>query len=253
MKRLSLLIAVSIIGAVGGPRVTAADHDNLDEHLPTSVQDAYPLAWRAFEAQMAIGYREPDDDDGGVVILPRLEIGALPNLQVGVGAEFITDGDRHHSGDVIVSGLYGFTQESLLLPGLALAVDLALPTGQDSDGLRGKALAVLTKGLVPWWTDRWHVNAGWELLEDAGTDERSDRFMLILGWSRPLGSGTVLVLDGIREQGAGSGSPWESAFEIGLRRQLTPLTVASLGAGVFFVDHEGYDRGQVLMGLQRSF
>ncbi len=242
------LTALAVTTAVHG-----ADHDNLEAGLPTSIVDAYPIPFRALEMQLALGYQKPDATNGGLVITPRLELGALPNMQISAGVEIITDGVRRHSGDLAVDALYGFTQETLWLPGLAVAADLAFPTGVDSQGVRGTAMAVLTKGLVPSWPDRWHVNVGWELLSDAQDGEREHRFVAMLGYSRSLTTDLVLVADGVRRQGETVGSSWETAAELGVRRQITPLAVASLGGGLDFADHVGYTQVRVVLGLQHSF
>lgn len=247
------LVFVPLLATTITTPVWAADHDNLEKGLPTAAQDAYPIAFRALEAQLALGYQKPDEDDGGVVITPRLEIGLAPNLQVAAGVTFITDGDRDHSGDVRLDGLYNLNQETIWLPAIALAADVAFPTGENSQGVRTTALLVLTKGLMPWWTDRWHVNVGWEFLSDAGDEERDQRFQVLLGYSRPLDTDTIVVLDAVRQQGEDDGSPWETMAEVGLRRQITPLAVASLAGGIEFIDHAGYAGVRVTAGLQRSF
>lgn len=256
MNRLSLADHVLVVLPLLASAITpafAADHDNLEKGLPTSVQDAYPMAFRAVEVQVALGYQKPDDEDGGMVISPRLEVGLAPNLQVAASVTFITDGDRDHSGDITLDGLYNLNQETIWLPAIALAADVALPTGEDSQGTRTTALLVLTKGLVPWWADRWHVNVGWEFLSDAGDAERDHRFQVLLGYSRPLDTDTVLVLDGLRQQGEDSGAPWETVAELGLRRQVTPLAVASLGGGMEFIDHAGYAGFRLTATFQHSF
>ncbi len=79
------------------------------------------------------------------------------------------------------------------------------------------------------------------------------RFQVLLGYSRPPGTDTVLVPDGRRREGEDDGSPWETLAEVGLRRRITPLAVASLGGALEFVDHPGCAGVQVVAGLQHSF
>ena len=250
-RRLPLVLTLAGTALIS--TLSAADHDNLEAGLPTTVVDAYPVHFQALESQIVLGYQKPDREDGGFVISPRLEVGAAPNLQVGASVTFITDGDREHSGDITLDALYGFTQESLWFPGLALAADVALPTGKGSHGLRTTAMAVLTKGLVPSWPDRWHVNVGWEFLSDPRDEERDRRFVAVLGHSCPINTDTVMVVDGVRRQGETIGSPWLTSVEVGFRRQISPLAVASLGGGLDFADHTGYAGVRVVLGMQHSF
>lgn len=246
-------LAVPLLALVAATSALAADHDNLEEGLPTEARDAYPIDYRAVEAQLGLGYQKPDDADGGLVITPRLEYGLAPNLQIAASVMLITDGDRQHSGDISLDGLYNLNQETRWLPAIALAADVAFPTGEDSHGVRTTALLVLTKGIIPWWADRWHVNVGWEFLSDASDDERDERFQVLLGYSRPLGTDTVLVVDGLRQQAEELGEPWETTAEVGVRRQVSPLAVVSLGGAIEFIDHDGYAGMRVTAGLQRSF
>jgi hypothetical protein len=111
------------------------------------------MDYQALEAQFALGYQKPDDTDGGLVIMPRLEVGAAPNLRLGAAVTFLAGGDRDHSGDIIVDALYNLQLHTgvVVWPALAIAGDVALPTGKNSRGVRTTVMTVVAKGLVPWW------------------------------------------------------------------------------------------------------
>lgn len=254
IARMSALAASQVVlGCVALVSLSAADHDNLEEHLPITVQDAYPLPFGAIEAQLAAGYQKPKNGDDAFALMPRLEYGLAPNLQASVATTIITDGDRQGSGDITVGALYDFNQETVFVPAIAVAADVDLPTGEDSHGVGGVAWLLMTKGPVPSSSDRLHLNLGWEWLGDSEGDERDGRFIGVLGWSRPLGTDTVLVLDVVRRESETYGLPWETAAEMGLRRQLTPLAVGSLGVGADWDDDTGYTGFRLTAGLQRSF
>jgi hypothetical protein len=72
----------------------------------------------------------------------------------------------------------------------------------------------------------------------------------VAGYSRRLGADTVIVADYVREQADEKGKTFD-IVELGLRRQLTPLTVLSAGAGAGVSKDSPNVRFTV--GFQKSF
>jgi len=76
--------------------------------------------------------------------------GALPKLQLGVGTTLLTDpseSDEVRSGDLKLSGLYDFNQETLALPASGFKLTVNLPTGVASSGTDVELKALVTKSL----------------------------------------------------------------------------------------------------------
>ncbi len=81
----------------------AADHRKLEEGLPVRVQDAYPLEFRALEAQPHMRYEMLPEESQILVINGKLEWGAVRNgqlsLELPVRYEFGEDLHQlHHRG-----------------------------------------------------------------------------------------------------------------------------------------------------------
>ena len=55
------------------PPLRAADHTNLEEGLPTRVEDAYPIAYRAFEFQGLARYENLDAEEDDRLTLEELD------------------------------------------------------------------------------------------------------------------------------------------------------------------------------------
>jgi hypothetical protein len=136
--------------------------------------------------------------------------GAYPNLQLGMGTTLFTDrdefDDQAKSGELCVSGLYNFTQETLTLPAFGVKLELNLPTGVESAGID-----MDLKGLVTKSFDRLslHLKAGYELLSETRHDEREGLYHVALGASSPVGAPqrtrTTLIGDVGTEQGSRRG------------------------------------------------
>jgi hypothetical protein len=243
---LSLLFTFLII-----PLGWAADHFNLEEGLPTRVEDAYPIAFRGREVQGLFRYEQEADDRDKFTFEPRLEFGIAPNAQLTLHTPFfIGNADREGSGDLKIGGLYNFNTESINIPAFAIAAEGEIPTGKESRGLDTTLKLITTKSISDSGLDRLHLNLAW--IHNAGnrTEEREHRYSAILGYSRRLGPDTILVGDFVREQQREEGKN-SNIFEIGVRQQITPLTVGTIGVGTGI----GEDSPDIILtvGFQQSF
>jgi hypothetical protein len=229
----------------------AADHHNLEEGLPTRVEDAYPTAFRNREVQSVFSYDRTHEDENRVTLEPRLEFGIAPNTELRLSAPFfVGDADRTGSGNLDVSALYNFNTEGLMLPAFAVEGEGAIPTGKDSQGFDTTLKFIATKSISKTGLDRIHLNLGWTHNADREDDEREHRYLAILGYSRRLTADTVFVTDFIREQERQHGE-YSNILELGIRWQLTPRAVFSFGGGAGLGEES--PRARASVGFQRSF
>ncbi len=230
---------------------SAADHSNLEEGLPTHLEDAYPVAFRGREVQAMFSYERTNESEDRLTIEPRLEVGVARNTQATLRIPFYTgNADRSGSGDVALGALYNFNTETLALPALALAGEAEFPSGKDSHGVDTTLKFIATKTVGSSGLDRIHLNLAWMHNASSEPDERRDRYVGILGYSRRVNADTILVADYVREEEETEGEA-ANVVELGLRRQLTPLTVLSVGLGAGFGEDSPDFR--VTAGYQRSF
>ena len=98
--------------------------------------------------------------------------------------------------------------------------------------------------------DRLHLNL--EFMHNAGRreDERSTRYAAILGYSTRVGPDTIFVADFSREQERRAGEN-ANIIEAGIRHQVTPRTVFTIGAGAGI--REESPKFRISIGIQRSF
>ncbi len=217
----------------------AIDHKNLDEGRPLRLDDAYAISTGEIAIEAGAGFRLVRRGADQGVFPVELLYGALPNLQLGVGSTLFTDphevDDRPKSGDLHLSALYNFNQETTSLPAFGLKLGLGLPTGVDARGY-----SVEVKGIVTKSVERLslHLNAGYQFVTDSRHDERDGRYELALGFSYPVGAPrftrATLVGDVFAEQAVHRGESTTVGTEVGVRFQLTPRLVWDIGVGTEF-------------------
>lgn len=251
--RLVLPMMVMVVLACSGAAAFASGHEDLEENLPTELEDAYATPYRNIEFQGFVRYM--DEKPGNrFVYQPQFEFGIIPNTQLKLAGTFYSGNvDREGSGNVSSEVLYNFNAESVYVPATALAVNAELPTGERSNGVDVTTKLIFTK--MPYvrttLLHRLHANLIWK--RNAGRDretERHDQFKGILGVTSRAGKDMTVILDYVREQKEQKHEE-ANVVEIGLRRQLTPFTTAAVGAGAGIgADSERY---RITIALQHSF
>lgn len=255
MKNLLVTTAAALVSLVLalGPASRAADHDNLEEGLPTQVEDAYPIPFGNHELQGFARYQERSKRGRDLhewFLQPQYEWGIFPNTQLGVAVPFkLKDADPYGSGDTHFKLLYNFNTEGKWMPAIAVAGEAVAPTGEENTGVDTGAKLILTKTITKTGLDRIHLNAGWKHNDENGAMEREDRFVGVIGYSRRLNADTVLVADYVHEQEREENETAD-IVELGVRRQITPRLVLSGGAGAGLNDDSPDWR--VTIGFQYS-
>jgi hypothetical protein len=236
----------------------AIDHKNLDEGRPLRLEDAYPIAHGEFAIEAGAGFTlQRRGADRGLFPVELL-YGPLPNLQVGIGTTLSTDpheiDDRPKSGDLRLSALYNFNQETLTLPAFAVKLGLDAPTGVDAHGFGVEAKGIVTKSIERL---SLHLNAGYEFITSSQGDERDGRYKLAFGASYPIGAPrftrATLIGDVFAEQSLHRGDPTTVGTEVGLRYQLTPRIVWDVGVGTEFAGPAERSRFSFTTGLSVGF
>jgi len=128
----SLVVGLALV-MCSAVSVGAIDHGNLDENRPLRLEDPYPISAGEWAIEAGVGFRlQRRGSDRGVSPLEIL-YGVLPNAQLGLGTVLSTApreiDEQTRSGDLQLSGLYNFNQETLWLPAFGAKLTVNLPTG----------------------------------------------------------------------------------------------------------------------------
>ncbi|MEW6301021.1 MAG: hypothetical protein AB1671_25355 [Thermodesulfobacteriota bacterium] len=224
----------------GTPGVArAVDHNNLDEGRPLRLEDAYPIAYGELAAETGARFLHNRTVADRFAFPVEFLYGAYWNLQVGLGSTPSTHprtiDEPEKSGDLRAFALYNLNQETLALPAFAAKLSLDFPTGVDSQGVDTELKGIITRSFG---RSRVHLNVAYEFVGSADDGERDGRYEIVLGGQYPLGYprsfDTTLLVDCFTQQSGHSGASNSAGFEIGLRRQVAPLTVVDVGIGTEF-------------------
>jgi hypothetical protein len=238
MRRVVITFCLALL--VGLPSaVLAIDHDNLDEGRPLRIEDAYPIAAGEWAIETGAGFSALRRSRTQGFFPIDVLYGLAPNLQVSLGSTLLTDPRRVEgqtkSGDLQLSGLYNFNQETLSLPAFGLRLTLNVPTGIESSGVDFRVKGLVTKSIGRLSI---HFNPAYEVFSGTKPFERASRYDLALGASYPVGAPkhtlTTLLGDVFTEQVSRRGDPQIVGAEIGIRHQWTPWTVLDAGVGTEF-------------------
>ena len=251
MRRLLLLAGVAL--AAGA---FAQDHKNLEQGLPTRVEDAYPIAFMGREAQFLLRYERTNGGKDRYLIDSRYEWGFKRNWQARLSVPYQfgnadKGGGGYASGNVAAEAFYNFNVESLTLPAVAVSVAEEFPTGEGGGNYETTLKLIGTKTLgYSSLLHRVHANLAYTYASAPSREERKGRFTGVLGYGRRLSTVDTFVLDGVYEQERKRGRD-ALIGEVGLRHSYDPLTVVSFGVGA------GLNRDapdfRVTFGIQRTF
>lgn len=228
-------------GLPAGPAVWAADHRNLEEGLPTQIEDAYAIPFRALEMEFSADYQRGKEGSTDTVELePEVKWGLVKNGHVGLGVplSLASGRDNKNQGDLKMEALYNFNVETPGIPAAAVKTRLVFPTGVNSRGTDLEVAGILTRG---WGYYRFHFNGGYRKEADPEPNARKDLYFFGLGLDHPWNLDNLIVADFFVERAAAKGGDPVCKISIGVRRQVNPWSVVSMGLGTGFGESEAPD------------
>jgi hypothetical protein len=248
----ALLPSALCLAAAFAPAARASDVHDLQRNLPLEVEDTVTTEPGTLQAQASARYEHTSEDQDRLTVEPQLQYGVLPNLHVELSYPVIAgDADRGGSGDFTFGALYTFLQEENARPSMAVKAQVELPTGVGGDGVDTDLRFLLTKTINEGESqDRVHLNVGWIHNAAADSDERENRFIGVIGYSRKLSDHAVFLADLVREQQQQEGMD-STILEAGLLHQLNDKVTlaAGVGAGI----GEDSPDVRITIGVQYSF
>lgn len=190
MRQFSVFVPFFFCLGVVFP-ASAVDHNNIDAGHPLSFDDAESIAFeeQAFEFSAKTVF--PDGQPvGGEFTLEYLNGFALNThfsieLDSSVGGRVNSDSTQFELDSVSMTLFHNFNREYNNVPALALRSDVAIPTGEDANGLDFRLRGIASKTLEQY--HRFSLNLDLEGTTASETDERSLIPGVILGYATPIG------------------------------------------------------------------
>lgn len=226
MKKLCLVVTL-----IFSP-LTYSDVMNLNEFVPTHLEDASPVDEHSTIFQLSCQFEKEDKDD--VTWRPDIRYGLTKRIQLEVLTDIISGGDENQSGETKAGVLYQVNESSNAFPVLSLNPVAQIPTGKHSRGtdLGMKFLLTSTiSGTQKKPEAQLHLN--YEYLNNASRRprERAGEFLFAFGYSRRIRQNMALVIDYYHEADTPQDRD-EDFFEAGIHQQAGEKLYFSLGAGV---------------------
>lgn len=236
--------------------VLAADHTNLEEGLPVSVEDSYPIRYGTQEVQGVFVYDHLARNGGQNFFSfnPRLAVGLFPGFQATFRAPYQVGTDGSNSGAFNVGGLYQLNDGGEAFPTFGLSGGVEVPYGFNTSAVETSLKLIAAKPLGNLLEKRdIHLNIGWKLNTNPGPDERSDRYSIGVAYAQPFDAKTLLVAALVGEQELEQRTN-RMMFEFGIRHKVSDELVVSAGAGIFRITgpSEPSDGFRFVVGFQRG-
>ena len=236
--------------------VLAVDHINLEEGLPVSVEDTFPIEYGKQEVQGVFAYDHFARSVGRnfFTFEPRLAVGLFPSFQATFRAPYQLGADGSNSGAFNVGGLYQLNKGGPVLPTFALSGGIEVPYGFNPGAVETSLKLIASKPIGNASENRdIHLNIGWTHNTNPGPDERGDRYSIGVAYAQPLNAKTLFVVALVGEQELEQRTH-RTLIELGIRHKVTEELVVSAGAGVFRImgPSERTDGFRFVVGFQRG-
>lgn len=198
---------------------------NLNEYMPTRLQDATPIDEKSMDLQMSADFNKAASQDQ-MIYRPNIRYGMTKKLQLEVDATLLSGSDEKDHGETQLGGLYQFNESDNYIPVFAWNPMVIFPTGKGGKALDFSQEIVLTSTLAGTSQKpktQIHLNASWC---------RSSN-LSIFGISQLLHERAALIMDILHEEDFEQDSE-SNSLEAGLHLGLGNEYYLSLGAGLGF-------------------
>lgn len=229
-----------------------ADVMNLNDFMPTHLEDATPLEVFSFDSQTTTGFIKNSDADE-VIFRQNFRYGLSEVVQLETFGDLYSGGDERDSGQITTGGLVRLNEESSSVPSFALSPMFILPTGKYAEAVTYDSKFIMTKTVKgsPGTPEvQIHLNLEWAHNPAAAVFERMNHYMAVLGFSYKYADQQAFVFDIFREEESIKGKEINLA-EFGIHQELGSNYFIALGIGLGMGD-ESQD-WQSLFSFEKQF
>ena len=230
MKLFLFLILISY------QTLSYADLMNLNDYMPTRLEDASPIDKDSWDIQQSIQLEKNNED----VVTHRTSIryGVNEHLQFEAQGTHLSGDDERGSGETLINALYQFNRSENYLPEVSFGTNFILPTGKSNEGLDYAVKTNFTTTLSGTSDNpimQIHLNVQIQHNQKPHASDRIDQGFYALGISRLIGKYSSIVADLLYEEKSDKKSE-HLILEVGLHQHLGKEYYLGLGVG------RGYER-----------
>lgn len=208
-----------------------SDVMNLNEFVPTHLEDASPVEEHATIFQLSGQFEQEEKDD--FTLRPDVRYGLTKKIQLEVMADLISGGDEDQSGDTKGGVLWQVNESENAVPVLSLNPVATFPTGKKSQGTDLGMKLLLTStvaGNQKKPDTQIHLNYEYQHNALRKSGERPAEKIFAFGISRRLWENMALILDYYHEEDTPDNRD-ENFVESGIHMQTGKRLYFSLGGG----------------------
>jgi hypothetical protein len=227
-----------------------SDVMNLNEFMPTRLEDSTPVNAHSFDVQVSSQFEEKSKDE--ITYRGNFRYGATDRIQLEAMTNMISGGGEEGSGETQLGGLFLVNKEDRYVPQIGVSPMIVLPTGKESRELDSHLRFNISSTLVgsantP--TTQIHFNFDWNHHTHDQKDQRRDAHFFAFGLSHRFSDSGALIIDLYRELEDEKDVETNMA-EAGIHYEIGSNYYLGLGGGLGFGDESAHWHG--LLSLEKE-
>jgi hypothetical protein len=234
---MKIMDIIKILAGLFLIQTAYADVMNLNEFMPTRMEDSKVIQERGLEFQVSSNFKKQDTDE--IIFRENVRYGAKKNLQLEMIANQLTGGSEKGSGEIQLGGQYD------VIPQLGISPMIMLPTGKSEDGVDthlrfNNSTTFIGSPNTPYL--QLHINFDWAHNSQNAPDERANHNLYVTGISYKFNDSGSVLLDVIREEEQEEGVE-SNMLELGTQYDIGSHYLLGLGGGIGFGDESPHWNG----------
>jgi hypothetical protein len=172
-----------------------ADVMNLNEFMPTRLEDSKVIKEKTMEVQLSSDFQKMDQDE--TIFRENVRYGVSEKLQMEMLSNHISGGGEEGSGEILLGGQYDIIDQ------VGISPMIVFPTGKKEEGIDthlkiNQSSTILGSTNTPML--QFHVNVDWAHNNRRNSGERPDHYFYAAGFSYLFSDSGSVILDIHREE-----------------------------------------------------
>lgn len=203
-----------------------ADVMNLNEFMPTRLEDSKVIKAKFLEVQLSSDFQKMDQDE--IIFRENVRYGVSEKFQMEMLSNHISGGGEEGSGEILLGGQYDIIDE------IAISPMIVFPTGKKEEGIDthlkiNQSSTILGSTNTPML--QFHINVDWAHSNHRNSGERADHYFYATGLSYLFSDSGSVIVDIFREEDQQKDIEI-NMLELGTQYDVGSHYLVGIGAGV---------------------